>query len=140
LPRSRRFKSGDQVVPRKDNGRNAIPVRSGGARQRGLKVDPGDRPQEVDPRRGDSDKEELVGAELLDLLEDGGRRSEVSQGIDDPRQVSRVGPDEQIEILGEARLGVEADCPTPDDEVLSVRSGQRRQQILEIREEVHASP
>jgi hypothetical protein len=91
-------------------------------------------------RRRGSEKEELVFAEGRELLEDRGRRPERTHGLDNAYEVFRIRPDEQIEVLGEARLRVKADRPAADDEILSARSGQRRQQILEIREEVHASP
>ena len=56
------------------------------------------------------------------------------------REVRVVRTDEYVEVFGEPRLRVDADSPSADDEVLSARIGQRRQQILEIREEVHDFP
>ncbi len=90
-----------------------------------------------DTRRGHTEEENLIGAQSSQVVEDAGRSAEHLQSTDHALEVLGTLPDPDVEILREPRLGVDAHGPAANHEVLSVRIGQCRQQIPEIREEIH---
>jgi hypothetical protein len=112
---------GDEVVVADDRDRNPIPLDHPASRVGLRDVDAVHAAQDVDPDWRRSQEYELVRSERPQAFDDRRRSPEPRQrGGDGPKIVVRRA-DEHIEIFRETRLGLDADGPPSNDEVLNVR-------------------